>query len=62
VVRDAGLSPEYTPHVLRHTCASWNLWAGKSLWDVAKLIGATTHEVEKTYAHHRIELEVRRKA
>lgn len=41
------------PHVLRHTCASWLLWEGRTIWDVAGIIGATASLVENVYGHHR---------
>ena len=54
ICNDAGLGPEVIPHTLRHTCATWNLWAGKSIWDVAEIIGADASTVERVYGHHRI--------
>lgn len=62
IVADAGLGPEYTPHVLRHTACSWLLWQGHTPWQVGKIVGATAHEIEKTYGHSRLEIELRRKA
>lgn len=53
VVKAAGLGKDVTPHVLRHTCASWALWEGKTIWDVAGLIGADASTVERVYGHHR---------
>lgn len=53
VVRESGLGSDVTPHVLRHTCASWLLWEGKTIWDVAGVIGADASTVERVYAHHR---------
>lgn len=53
VVKEAGLGKDVTPHVLRHTCASWLLWEGKSIWDVAGVIGADASTVERVYGHHR---------
>jgi integrase len=55
IVSDAGLGPEVTPHVLRHTCATWNLWAGKDIWEVAGIIGADASTVERVYGHHKLE-------
>lgn len=55
VVEAAGLGPDVTPHVLRHTCATWALWEGKTIWEVAGLIGADASTVERVYGHHRIE-------
>jgi len=67
----AGLGPDVTPHVLRHSCASWLLWGRPAkgarpatppltIWDVAGVIGADDSTVERTYGHHmRIEMERR---
>lgn len=72
VVKAAGLGPDVTPHVLRHTCASWLLWgrpakgarpatAPLTVWDVAGIIGADASTIERVYGHHRnIELERKR--
>jgi integrase len=63
VVKEAGLGRDVTPHVLRHTCASWLLWEGKTIWDVAGIIGADASTVERVYAHHRkIDAPERKKA
>jgi integrase len=51
VVR-AGLGPDVTPHVLRHTRATHMAQAGADLWDIAGILGDTLATVEKTYAHH----------
>lgn len=52
VVKEAGLGPEVTPHVLRHTCVSWLLWKGWTAWEVGKHVGATEAEIDKTYGHY----------
>ena len=52
-IKEAGLGRDVTPHVLRHTCASWLLWEGKTIWDVAGIIGADASTVERVYGHHR---------
>ena len=57
---DAKLGRDVTPHVLRHTCATWNLWAGKTIWEVAGIIGADASTVERVYGHHRIKGEGRK--
>ena len=62
VVREAGLGRDVTPHVLRHTCASWLLWQGHTIWDVAGVIGADASTVQKVYGHHRLEVEQRKRA
>lgn len=52
-VRDAGLAEEITPHWLRHTCATWLLEGGASLWDAAAYAGMTTKTLETCYGHRR---------
>lgn len=61
VVKEAGLGRDVTPHVLRHTCATWALWEGRTIWDVAGLIGADASTVEKVYGHHKLDGEIRRR-
>jgi integrase len=53
--KDAGLGPEVTPHVMRHTAATWPLWAGQTTWDVSGIIGADASTVERVYGHHKID-------
>lgn len=48
----AGLGPEITPHVMRHTFCTWLLQAGVSIWDVAGAAGATEAIIQRTYGHH----------
>lgn len=64
-VRDAaGLGPDVTPHVLRHTCVSWLLWGREAkgarpaqkpmtIWEVSGVVGADASTIEKVYGHHR---------
>jgi integrase len=51
-VERAGLGPDVTPHVLRHTFGTWSAMAGKSMFDIAGMMGDTVATVTKTYAHH----------
>ncbi len=63
VIREAGLGRDVTPHTLRHTCASWLLWEGLSVWDVSGVIGADASTVERVYGHHRpLEPDARKRA
>lgn len=39
-----------TPHVFRHTAATWMARRGVDLWVVAKVLGNTMEQVEKVYA------------
>jgi integrase len=48
----AGLDAEVTAHVLRHTCATWLLQAGVSIYDVAGILGCSEKVVRDTYGHH----------
>jgi integrase len=51
-VRTAGLEREVTPHILRHTCATWLMQSGVDLWDAAGFLGMTVKQLEETYGHH----------
>ncbi len=44
------------PHVMRHTRATHLLQAGKSIYDVARLLGDTPATVERVYGHHSADL------
>ena len=41
-----------TPHVLRHTAATWMAQAGLPLWQIAGMLGNTEQMVQDTYGHH----------
>ena len=49
--RRAGLL-DVTPHVLRHTCATWTMQQGLSVWDAAGFLAMTVQTLERVYAHH----------
>lgn len=40
-----------TPHVLRHTCASWQVQAGVPLYTVQRWLGHSTFKMTERYAH-----------
>lgn len=53
VVESAGLdSGEITPHVLRHTCATWMMQNGADIWEAAGYLGMTVEMLETVYGHH----------
>lgn len=52
VVADAGLGPDVTPHVLRHTAATWMMQRGVKTWDAAGFLGMTQETLERVYGHH----------
>jgi len=62
VVKAAGLGPDVTPHVLRHTCCSWLLWEGKTIWEVAGIVGADASTIERVYGHHQPLQDERKRA
>jgi integrase len=50
--RRAGLS-NVTPHVLRHTCATWLMQSGRvSTWEAAGFLGLSLEMLERVYGHH----------
>lgn len=52
-VKDAGLGKEVTPHVLRHTAASWMAEAGIPMSEIAAVLGHSDSRVtEKIYAKY----------
>jgi integrase len=51
-VRAAGLGVDVTPHILRHTCATWLMQGGVDLWHAAGFLGMTVQQLEAGYGHH----------
>ena len=51
-VRAAGLGADVTPHILRHTCATWLMQKGVNPWDAAGFLGMTVQQLEQGYGHH----------
>lgn len=49
----AGLGDDVTPHVLRHTAATWLMQTGTDMMVAGKFLGMTTRTLESTYAHFR---------
>src|SRR5262249_21063336 len=52
VAEDAGLGPNVTPHVLRHTAATWLMQAGTDPWEAAGFLGMTVETLMNRYGHH----------
>lgn len=50
--KDAGLPGKVTPHVLRHTAATWLMQAGVDLWEAAGFLGMTVEMLSERYGHH----------
>ncbi|WP_082473177.1 tyrosine-type recombinase/integrase [Methylobacterium sp. Leaf85] len=51
-VGNTGLGTDVTPHVLRHTCASWLMQRGANAWDAANYLGMTEAMLQRVYGHH----------
>jgi integrase len=65
-VHDAKLSTEHgkvTPHILRHTAATWLMQEGVDPWIAAGYLGMTVETLIQNYGHHHPEhLEAARQA
>ena len=51
VAREAGL-PDVSPHILRHTAATWQMQLGTDPWQVAEYLGMTLKTLLDNYGHH----------
>jgi integrase len=49
--RRARLS-DVSPHVLRHTCATWMMQLGVPKWEAAGFLGMSMETLERRYGHH----------
>lgn len=48
----AGLGDDVTPHVFRHTAATWLMQQGADVWSAAGFLGMTVDVLIETYGHH----------
>jgi integrase len=51
VAREAGFD-DVSPHVLRHTAATWLMQLGTDKWEAAEYLGMTAKQLDDTYGHH----------
>jgi hypothetical protein len=51
VANAAGLA-DVTPHILRHTAATWLMQLRTDKWEAAEYLGMTAEQLDKTYGHH----------
>ena len=43
---------DVTPHVLRHTCATWLMQAGVDMWQASGYLQMSRETLERVYGHH----------
>lgn len=46
-----------SPHVLRHTRATWGMQAGVNKWELSGFLGMTVETLENVYGHHHPEYQ-----
>jgi integrase len=51
-VADAGLGRDVTPHVWRHSVATWLMQNGVDLWEAAGFLGMSVETLQRVYGHH----------
>jgi integrase len=44
--------PDVTPHILRHTAATWQMQLGTDKWQAGGFLGMSVETLERTYGHH----------
>ena len=48
----ARIDRHVTPHILRHTAATWAMQRGVNVWDAAGWLGMSPELLERVYGHH----------
>ena len=51
-VKRGGIGEHVTPHILRHTAATWAMQNGGDLWQIAGFLGMTPEMLTRVYGHH----------
>ena len=51
-VKAAGIDKHVTPHILRHTTATWAMTNGTDMWQAAGFLGMTVETLQRVYGHH----------
>ena len=51
-VADAGLDKDVTPHILRHTAATWLMQNGADPWIASGYLGMSVKTLQSVYGHH----------
>lgn len=50
--RAASIDRHITPHICRHTAATWAMQQGADIWDAAGYLGMSPEVLERVYGHH----------
>lgn len=53
----AGIDRHITPHILRHTAATWAMQTGADIWQAAGWLGMSPEVLERVYGHHHEEFQ-----
>jgi len=56
---NAGLDASVTPHIMRHTCATWLMQAGVPTWEAAGYLGMSEKTLIAVYGHHHPDFQSR---
>ena len=48
----SGIERHMTPHILRHTAATWLMQSGTDLWQAAGFLGMSVETLQRVYGHH----------
>jgi integrase len=56
-VKAAGIDRHITPHILRHTAATWAMQRGANLWEAAGFLGMSPEVLNRIYGHHHPEFQ-----
>lgn len=48
----AGLGPDVTPHILRHTAATWGMQNRADPYALSGMLGMTLETLQNVYGHH----------
>jgi integrase len=48
----ARIDRNITPHICRHTAATWAMQQGADIWEAAGYLGMSSEVLERVYGHH----------
>jgi integrase len=56
--RAAGIDRHITPHICRHTAATWAMQNGADIWAAAGFLGMSPEVLERVYGHHHPDFQI----